>query len=155
MTPTPDSSPASENRSIHFHRFNESGLEIPVSDEQFFRSIQNVSEGEQTVFSSIEVVYVDEAGIISINREHLGKDYVTDIITFHYHDDPEEPVEATLYCCAPRIIEQAEEFGESVSREYLRVFIHGLLHLCGYDDATDQQKSVMKEKENYYLKAVT
>lgn len=135
----------------HFHRFNESGYTIPLADEQYFKTLNKLSSDEHIEFADIEIVYVDEKGIVSINREYLEKEYVTDIITFSYHEDLQQPVEATLYCCAPRIAEQAHEFGESEHREFLRVFIHGLLHLCGYNDATEQERIVMKERENYYL----
>ncbi len=134
-----------------FHRFNESGYSIPLADEQYFKAINKLSSEEHTQFAEIELVYVDEKGIVSINREYLGKEYVTDIITFSYQDDSRQPVEATLYCCAQRIAEQAHEFGESENREFLRVFIHGLLHLCGYNDATEQERFVMKEREDFYL----
>ena len=103
-------------------------------------------------FSFIEVVYVDEKEITHINQKHLSHDYVTDIITFSYHDPSEnEPVEATLFCCAPRIQEQAVEFGVDADTEFLRVYIHGLLHLAGYSDELPDQKAVMREKENFYI----
>lgn len=100
----------------------------------------------------IEAVYVDEPEIIRINQEHLERDYVTDIITFRYDDDPEHRhVEGTLFCCAPRITEQAGEFNSSEEREFRRILIHGLLHLLDYEDQTDDERRQMRKLENRYL----
>jgi rRNA maturation RNase YbeY len=95
---------------------------------------------------------VDEDEIVRINKDHLDRDYVTDIITFRY-DEPEdkEQIEGTMFCCAPRITEQAKEFNESPKREFLRIYIHGLLHLIGYEDKSDEQKKLMTGKENTYM----
>jgi len=100
----------------------------------------------------LEVVYVDEPEIVRVNKEHLDRDYITDIITFRYDDDPShKQVEGTLYCCAPRIKEQAAEFESSEEREFRRIFIHGLLHLLDYDDQTDDQRQQMRQLENRFL----
>jgi len=94
---------------------------------------------------------VDEHAISELNKNHLQKTYITDIITFHYNEE-KEPVEATLFCCAQRIKEQAKEFDCDIKSEFCRVLIHGILHLCGYEDTTDKQKLQMRNKENHYLK---
>lgn len=145
-----NSRPAS---SVQLDIFNESGYEIPVEEDTLLRILNDISRGENVEFSEVEIAYVSEDQIIKTNREFLKKDYVTDIITFSYHQNSAtEPVEGTLYCCAPRIYEQANELGENSYDEFLRVFIHGVLHLCGYKDASEDEKYVMREKENYYLK---
>lgn len=152
MTQTPDLN-SRFTPSVDLEIFNESGYSIPVEEETLLRILHDISLGENVVFSEVEVAYVSENDIIKTNWEFLQRDYVTDIITFSYHEDSTiEPVEGTLYCCAPRIYEQARELGENSYDEFLRVFIHGVLHLCGYEDALKEQKYVMREKENYYLK---
>ncbi|MGM0545149.1 MAG: rRNA maturation RNase YbeY [Bacteroidota bacterium] len=133
--------------------FNQTELSIPFSESYCRNVAQMIAKNEGCSFSFVEVVYVDENEIVRINKEHLDRDYVTDIITFRY-DEPDTPndIEGTLFCCAPRIIEQADEFNESPKREFLRIFIHGLLHLVGYDDQSHNQKAQMTAKENTYLK---
>lgn len=130
---------------------NESGTLVPISQQDIGRCVEVVSKGENCVFSLVEVVYVTEQKISEINTEHLGKTYVTDIITFDYTDEDSETIEGTLFCCAPRIAEQAAEFSEPVEKEFKRIVIHGLLHLCGYLDDTDELKKAMSVKEDYYL----
>lgn len=132
--------------------FNETGFSLPLSASDFKRATKTVAEKEDCHFGFIELVYVDETEIVRINRKHLDRDYITDIITFRYDENNENNIEGTIFCCAPRIAEQAEEWGEAVEREFLRVFIHGLLHLNGYEDKTETQKQRMTGREDYYLK---
>ncbi|TNE74096.1 rRNA maturation RNase YbeY [bacterium] len=134
---------------------NESGIQVPITQEKVAACINVVSKGEQKEFSLVEVVYVDANQIVEINTQHLERTYVTDIITFDYTDDEEDGIEGTLYCCAQRIEEQAVEFEENVNREFHRIVIHGLLHLCGYDDSTDVLKAEMTRLEDLYLEQIS
>lgn len=131
--------------------YNETSREIPIADSLYQKLADVLSQKEKCRFNFIEVVYVDEDEIVRINNEHLDRNYVTDIITFRYHESDSDAVEGTMFCCAPRIAEQAEEFNESQEREFLRIYIHGLLHLIGYEDKSDQQKKEMTAKEETYL----
>lgn len=132
--------------------FNQTDFSVPLEDSQLAGVVQIISKKEDCSFNFVEVVYVDEDEIVRINKEHLDRDYVTDIITFRYDElDSNDDIEGTMFCCAPRIIEQAEEFDESEEREYLRIYIHGLLHLAGYEDTSQETKQQMTDKENVYL----
>lgn len=132
--------------------FNETDLDIPISQEIITPLASSFADSENCSFKFLEIVYIDEEEIIRINKEHLERDYVTDIITFRYDENPtNKAIEGTLFCCAPRIIEQAHELDESPKNEFLRIYIHGLLHLAGYEDKTDDQKKRMTAKEDEYL----
>jgi len=132
--------------------FNETGSDLPLSSENFDVIASVLSASENCSFEFVEVVYVDEDEIIRINIEYLERDYVTDIITFRYDQSSENSaIEGTLFCCAPRIREQAAEFNQSEEQEFLRIYIHGLLHLVGYEDKTDEQKEQKTSKEVHYL----
>ena len=135
--------------------FNESGEEITLSQKQAERILNFISKKEQASFAFVEVVYVDESEIERINKEHLDRDYITDIISFRYDEEQEQKtqsdIEGTLFCCAQRIKEQAAEFDETQEREFQRILIHGLLHLIGYEDSSKQEKEKMTDLENKYL----
>lgn len=131
--------------------FNESGIDIPVTLEIIGDLVSTVFSREKKSCAELEAVYVNEEKIVEINTLHLGKDYITDIITYHYQEFDDEPVEGTIFCCAQRIFEQARELNLNASTEFNRVLIHGLLHLCGYDDKTESEKELMTSKENEYL----
>lgn len=136
--------------------FNESEQEIPLTKDQARSALSLVAENESCSFNFVEIVYVDEQQIVRINKEHLDREYVTDIITFRYDEESfQKNIEVTLFCCAPRIYEQAQEFGQSPDREFMRILIHGLLHLCGYDDKSEQSKQEMTKRENFYLDLLT
>lgn len=132
--------------------FNTSGLDLPFKNDEAAFLLDLISKDQKSIFSFVELVYVDEAEISRINKEFLERDYVTDIISFRYdEDESNQEIEGTLYCCAQRIAEQAKEFADSEKQEFLRVFVHGLIHLLGYDDQTPEEKSEMTRLENKYL----
>lgn len=143
-----------KNNHTHIVLANESEIQVPVTEESILSCVSALTKGEEVEFALIEVVYVDSDKIVEINSQHLNKNYITDIITFDYSEE-DEPIEGTLYCCAPRIQEQAVEFGEPEIKEFHRIIIHGLLHLCGYEDTTDVLKMKMTQKEDHYLSLVT
>jgi len=132
---------------------NESGESVPVQEQELLHLIEITENNEQVRFKEIELVYVDEDEIVRINHEFLDRDYITDIITFRYDED-NQAVEGTLYCCAPRITEQSAEFKDDPKTEFLRVFVHGLIHLAGHDDQTPDEKKQMTDLEDQYLNAL-
>ncbi len=134
--------------------FNETDIEVPVDTELISSAASLISRHENCAFSLLEVVYVDEEEIVRINSEHLGRDYVTDVITFRYHDSADEDIQGTIFCCAPRICEQAKEFNQKKEVEYARILIHGLLHLAGYEDGSPEDKKRMTAREDHYLQFI-
>ena len=135
--------------------YNPSKFDRPVKKTVLERLLRIIEKEEDVSFSFVEVVYVDEENIIEINKEYLDRDYVTDIISFNYQEDPEKGIEGTLYCCAPRIAEQSREVQSDTEQEFYRIFIHGLLHLTGYDDSTSEEKKTMTQLENQYLEKMS
>jgi len=143
----PNTFDESEQLTVHYGE-----NDVPVEERVLKTILQEIGREQQAVFASIELVYVDEKGIIAINYEYLGREYVTDIISFRYDEREDlQAIEGTLYCCAPRISEQSRELGTPESQEFYRIFIHGLLHLTGYNDQTKEDKAVMTQLENHYL----
>lgn len=135
--------------------FNQTDASPPFDEKLLSDTAHQIAKYEHCSFNFVEVVYVDETKIIEINNEHLDRDYVTDIISFRYDDsETNNDIEGTLFCCAPRIKEQAHEYGESEQREFLRIYIHGLLHLVGYEDQSSETKEQMTAKEDFYLRKV-
>ena len=89
--------------------------------------------------------------LLEINRERLGHDFYTDIVTFPLTDC--ETVLSSEFCISvDRIAENAVTFGRSYESEMHRVMIHGVLHLIGFDDHTDEDEKTMREKEEEALK---
>lgn len=135
--------------------FNTSGLELPFEESEAAFLLDSICEHQSCNYSFVELVYVDESEIIRVNKEFLKRDYITDVISFRYDEDATNmEVEGTLYCCAQRIKEQAKEYSASDKQEFLRVIIHGLIHLLGYDDQTPEEKAEMTRLENYFLSLI-
>jgi probable rRNA maturation factor len=144
--------PLTSNPGTEVVFLNESGIGVPVSEADIRFIADAIADGENVSFHLVEVAYVDENAIKALNNTYLGKDYITDIITFPYSSaDQTNDIEVTLTCCAQRIDEQTAEFGTERKAEFCRVIIHGLLHVSGYDDRTDSDSLAIRNRENYYL----
>lgn len=133
--------------------FNESGLDVPVDKAEFTKLAGTICKGENKKISWLELVYVDENGIVDVNKRFLGRSYVTDIITFSYSEEElsTSNIEGTIYMCNQRIREQSSELNTILEEEFKRIFVHGVLHLCGYNDETPESKTQMTSLENKYL----
>lgn len=92
----------------------------------------------------------DEA-LLDINQKRLGHDFYTDIVTFPFVDEGE--LISSEFCISlDRVAENSLQFARSFESELLRVMIHGVLHLVGYDDHTDEDIAAMRSKEEECLK---
>lgn len=132
--------------------FNISGISIPIKESDVIFISKLVQAHQKCEFELIELVFVDEQEITRINNTYLNHNYVTDIITFRLDDGIDNSaIEGTIYCCAQRISEQASEFNQTKKDEFLRVMIHGFIHLIGYSDQTLEEKKTMTTLEDYFL----
>lgn len=131
--------------------FNFEDREVPDFDSELFILWLNkviVCEGKES--GEISVVFCSDEYLLKINQDYLKHDYYTDIISFDYSE--ENFVSGDLFISVDRVEENAVEFGVSFSEELKRVCVHGVLHLCGYKDKSDEEVNQMREKENQYLK---
>jgi len=117
--------------------------------KEIFRAIKNVYAGEKKTVPALAVICTHNRFIRNINREFLAHDYVTDVIAFPLGNDG--GVEAEIYINLDAAKNQAKKFRVSYTEEARRLLIHGVLHLCGYDDATRRNKKIMTEREDRYI----
>ncbi|MEI6437546.1 MAG: rRNA maturation RNase YbeY [Candidatus Omnitrophota bacterium] len=99
----------------------------------------------------LSIVFLTGAEMRKLNRESLGHDYVTDVITFDL-GSVGKVLEGEIYICPAEARRNAREFGEPVGRELLRYVAHGILHLLGHDDATRVKREAMRRQEDRLLK---
>lgn len=97
----------------------------------------------------IGYLFVDDEKILQVNREYLGHDYYTDIITFDY--DEADVINGDLIISLDTVRSNAELFGKSYQEELFRVIIHGILHLCGINDKGPGEREIMEAAENKAL----
>ncbi|MCL2329514.1 MAG: rRNA maturation RNase YbeY [Bacteroidetes bacterium] len=100
----------------------------------------------------INFIACSDEFLLTINKNYLQHDYYTDIITFDYS---ETAIASDIYISMERVKENAKGLNVSGLQELQRIIIHGVLHLCGYEDATDEQRAVMTKKENQYLSVLS
>jgi len=126
---------------------NTTKKEIP--EQPLERVLRLVMESEGCTIESIVGVYCGNKMIQRINREFLGHDYPTDTITFPYTTGSD--VDGEYYISLDVVKENAARFAVDFQQELLRVTIHSALHLIGYDDKSPGERTVMEEKEAFYL----
>ena len=113
------------------------------------RWFRMVAESEIRRIGDVNVIFCSDRYILDINMKYLQHDYFTDIITFDYCEG--DRLSGDLFISIDSVRENAVEYGTSFEDELHRVLVHGILHLIGYDDHTDEQIAEMRAKEDYYL----
>ena len=123
----------------------------PIDPQRVKAWIKEVVEGYGKTVGELYYYFCSDERLLEINRERLGHDFYTDIVTFPMTDC--ETVLSSEFCISvDRIKENAETFNRSHESELHRVIIHGVLHLIGFDDHTDKEEKEMREKEEEALK---
>ena len=113
--------------------------------------IQSLFKKEKTELDSITYIFCSDEFLLQMNRDFLQHDYYTDIITFGLSDKG-RPVEAEVYISLDRIKDNAQTHHTTQANETLRVIFHGALHLCGYKDKKKSEITMMRQKEDQYLR---
>jgi rRNA maturation RNase YbeY len=117
--------------------------------ESLVKWIEDVVIRHGKVVGEIDYVFCSDEFLLKINQEYLSHDTYTDIITFDYSMADE--LAAEIYISSDRVADNAERYGATVNDELHRVIIHGILHLSGYRDASDEDKQRMRELEDEAL----
>ena len=133
-------------------RFQTLDIEMPPIEPQRDKEwIAKVAQGYGKSIGELYYYFCSDERLLEINRQRLGHDFYTDIVTFPLTDC--ETVLSSEFCISvDRIKENAETFGRSYESELHRVMIHGVLHLIGFDDHTEEDEKTMREKEEEALK---
>lgn len=113
------------------------------------RWLKMVAESEICRIGAISIIFCSDNYILDVNIKYLQHDYFTDIITFDYCEG--KTLSGDLFISIDSVKENASFYGADFETELNRVMVHGILHLIGYDDHTDEDKKIMREKEDYYL----
>lgn len=101
---------------------------------------------------TVNIVFVWEEEIRELNKNYRKKDYITDVLSFHYFDDfsslERDDIAWEILLCKEKIEEQAKEFNLTLEEETYKLLIHSFLHLLWYDHETDEDYKIMKPKED-------
>jgi probable rRNA maturation factor len=136
------------------------GITVDVSDTQshlavdpaaLARLVREALAAEAVNAATISLAIVDNATIHAINRRHLDHDWPTDVITFCLSDDEDDALAGELIVSAEMAAATASEAGIAARDELALYVVHGLLHLCGYDDSTPAESAAMRRREGEVL----
>ena len=119
------------------------------TEPEVIKCINALANQELREIGDITFVFCDDNYLHKINLEFLNHDTYTDILTFDYSVGNE--LISEIYISVDRVSENAKKYSQSFENEIHRVMVHGVLHLCGYKDQQEEDKQIMRHKENHYL----
>lgn len=142
---------------------------LPVDAESVRIVVQRTLAAEEVSAATISVAIVDDSTIHELNRQYLDHDFETDVLSFLLESSGGEPkgeepsgtprghgktIDGEIIVSAEFAVRLAPEFGWGPLDEMTLYIVHGLLHLCGYDDQTETEVSVMRQREKDILHAL-
>ena len=121
------------------------------SKRPLYKWIRSVILGEGKKVGNISIILCSDEFILQMNNQHLKHNYFTDVITFDYSDEHRKILSGEIYISIDMVNANALKFKSTPAGELHRVIIHGVLHLCGYNDKSSAEKQMMRKKENESL----
>lgn len=133
--------------------FSSEDADFELSNEQSVAAwLQGIIEQEGQTLHLLNFIFCSDEYLHQLNVQYLGHDTLTDVITFPYQSPPN--IEGDIFISIERVGENASLFGSTFDHELCRVMVHGVLHLCGYGDKTEEEAKRMREKESEALSTI-
>ncbi|MEG1617073.1 MAG: rRNA maturation RNase YbeY [Bacteroidales bacterium] len=130
--------------------FYAEGIEMPsIKKTETKEWIKQVAAIHGKKVGEVAYIFCNDEKILEVNNEYLKHDYYTDIITFDYTEG--DKIGGDIFISVDTVKSNAEQFEQPFEKELDRVIIHGILHLCGIDDQSPEQRANMIENENKAL----
>lgn len=130
--------------------FQTDGVDMPMLDFAKVESwLGRVADSHSRELGNVNYCFCSDEKILEANRQFIGHDYFTDVITFDYSRG--RRVSGDVLISLDTVRTNAERFGQPYQRELLRVIVHGVLHLCGIDDKGPGEREIMEHFENEAL----
>ncbi|MGM9803323.1 MAG: rRNA maturation RNase YbeY [Muribaculaceae bacterium] len=111
--------------------------------------IVQVAAAHNRIVGALTYIFCSDARILQVNREFLKHDYFTDIITFDYSS--QKRISGDIFISLDTVRSNAELFQRPYNEEFMRVVIHGVLHLCGINDKGPGEREIMESHEDAAL----
>ncbi len=111
--------------------------------------LEDIILSEEKKLGEINYIFCDDDYLLKVNQDYLQHDYYTDIITFDYVKG--RTISGEIFVSLQRISDNASTLSRDYEEELRRVLAHGILHLCGYKDKTEEEEKQMRRKEDHYL----
>ena len=133
---------------IHVHQHHQTRT---LEAAQVRTLVARMAAAEDVPIDEVSIVLADHATVLELNRRFLDHDYVTDVLSFPLGENDGAGLTGEVYVDLDTAAERHAEFGASFTDEALRYVIHGVLHLMGYTDSTEEGRQAMRAKEDHYL----
>lgn len=134
--------------------FHTEDIEMPMLDERRIgKWIRAVAADYGFAVGNINYIFCSDERELAVNREFLGHDYYTDVITFDY--STAQTLNGDIFISLDTVRSNAEMVGEPYEKELRRIIIHGVLHLTGQGDKTPETKAQMTAKEEKALEKLS
>lgn len=132
---------------ITFHK-EEIEFDLPA-EERLIEWLLYIAKKEEKKITQLSYIFCKDEYLLEINKTYLNHDEYTDIITFPYKQGHE--IESDIFISVDRVKDNAIEYDTTFESELLRVIAHGLLHMVGFGDKTEEDQDKMTEMENQSL----
>lgn len=130
--------------------FNTENIELPeINKSRVSNWIKDIASKYNKRVGELSYLFCDDNKILEVNRQYLQHDFYTDIITFDYSE--RNKISGDIFISLDTVRSNAQLFDTNFIDELHRVIIHGVLHLCGIDDITDEQERKMRKAEEEAL----
>lgn len=120
-----------------------------VNTKMIIKWIKLLIKKHNFKLGDINYIFCDDEYILKINKEFLNHDYYTDIITFDYVNN--KIINGDIFISIDTVKSNSQKFSTSIENELFRVISHGILHLIGFKDKTDEEQEEMTVQENNAL----
>ena len=134
--------------------FQSEGVDHPQIDEKKLSQwIESVAKKHNKKIGEISYLFCDDEKMLEVNQQYLNHDFYTDIITFDYSEG--NRISGDVIISLQTVESNSQMYNTSFLEELHRVIIHGILHLSGLNDSTEEEEKVMRDAENSALKILS
>lgn len=135
--------------SVFFHKEN---VSFSINEELVVKWLDESVKPLGFDIGELSFIFCSDEYLKKINVKYLNHDFFTDVITFDYSKG--NLLFGDVYVSTDRVQENAKTYNSSFNKELFRVIIHGVLHLCGFNDKTKKEKTLIRSKENEALSTI-
>ncbi|MAN35840.1 MAG: rRNA maturation RNase YbeY [Candidatus Marinimicrobia bacterium] len=122
---------------------------LKINKDAICKLSTEVFKREKFNNSQIDIILTDKKFLNSLKKKYFNMDVFTDVMAFNLGDD--KNIDGEIYISIDDVLENSKLFSKTFNDEFKRIIIHGILHLCGYDDKTKEEKENMTLLEEKYL----
>lgn len=131
--------------------FDSDNIDFPnIKKRETSAWIKKIANSYNKKIGDVGYLFCNDEKILEINRQFLKHDFYTDIISFDYSED--EIISGDIFISLDTVLSNSQMYNTDYQDELHRVIIHGVLHLCGFDDDSEENIMLMKEAEDASLK---